>query len=594
MATVAPTRPRAGRNAEIGLLLLALVVGVSAYAIVGLNLSGELPPDLWRHLALLAGMAVVLHLALRWRAPDADPVMLPLVIGLNGLGLAMIARIDVSLESRGLTAGFAGRQLTWTIIGVALAVATIVLLRDHRMLRRFTFSAMVAGLVLLCLPMVPVIGREINGARLWIGVGGMSFQPAELAKILLAVFFAGYFVTRRDGLTLAGTKMLGLRFPRLSDLFPIVLIWAISVGVLVVERDLGTSLLFFGLFVSMLYVATEKVSWIVIGLLLVAVGVVFAYLTFPYVAARFDVWLHALDPEIFNRDPGGSGQLVRGLFGLAAGGLMGTGLGQGHPDLVPYANSDFIVASLGEELGLTGLLAILIMYLVVAQRGLRAAIGVRDGFGKLLAAGFAFVIAFQVFVVVGGVTRLIPLTGLTMPFMAAGGSSLVANWIIVAIMLRVSDAARRPAPSGAGSVVGNETAAIALADLDRHAARTSSPRSLFGWDHVTDAETSSSSAVAHEDDTFASAPTEHIGTRSDLAAIADDRLTQARGDTDLDDGAGMSRARLDGPGGSERGTSERVVGLSRDIPAASGPDRTPTDPEATGVIDPDEERGTSR
>lgn len=252
---------------------------------------------------------------------------------------------------------------------MALAAAVVIFLRDHRSLRRYPFLAMIAGLLLLVLPMAPVIGQTINGARLWIGIGPLSFQPAELAKILLAIFFAGYFVQRRDALTLAGTRMLGMQLPRFADLAPIVVIWVVSVSVLVLERDLGTSLLFFGMFVAMLYVATERVSWIVIGLVLVAVGVVFAYLTFDYVAARFDVWLHALDSEIYNRDPGGSGQLVRGLFGFASGGLMGTGLGQGHPDLVPYANSDFIVASFGEELGLTGLLAILMLYLVLAQRG---------------------------------------------------------------------------------------------------------------------------------------------------------------------------------------------------------------------------------
>lgn len=470
MATVAPTRPRAGRNSELLLLAIALAVGIGAYVIVGLNVDGAIPPGIGWYAGAFSALALVAHLVVRWRAPHADPVILPLVIGLNGLGLAMIFRIDQSLAARELSAGFADRQLMWTVVGVVLALGVLIALRDHRTLRRFPFLSMIVGLVLLLLPMAPVIGQTINGARLWVGFAGLSFQPAEIAKIALAIFFAGYFVNRRDALTLAGSKMLGLQLPRFWDLAPIVVIWLVSVGVLVMERDLGTSLLFFGMFVAMLYVATEKVSWIVIGLLLVAVGVAFAYTTFDYVAARFTVWLNALDPEIFDRDPGGSGQLVRGLFGLAAGGLMGTGLGEGNPALVPYANSDFIVASLGEELGLTGLLAILMVYLVLAARGLRAAIGVRDGFGKLLASGFAFVIAFQVFVVVGGVTRLIPLTGLTMPFLAAGGSSLVANWIIVAILLRISDAARRPTPAGAGGVVGNETAAIALSELTASAA----------------------------------------------------------------------------------------------------------------------------
>ena len=221
--------------------------------------------------------------------------------------------------------------------------------------------------------------------------------------------------------------------------------WAVSIAVLVLERDLGTSLLFFGLFVAVLYVATERVSWIIIGLMMFAGGAVLAAKSFAHVAARFTIWLDAMDPEVYSALPG-SEQLVKGLFGLASGGLFGTGLGHGHPTLVVFSESDFITTSLGEELGLTGLLAILVMYGVVVQRGFRIAVGVRDGFGKLLASGLAFVLVWQVFVVVGGVTRVIPLTGLTMPFLAYGGSSLLANWLIVALLLRISDNARRPTP----------------------------------------------------------------------------------------------------------------------------------------------------
>jgi cell division protein FtsW (lipid II flippase) len=329
---------------------------------------------------------------------------------------------------------------------MVLAAVVIGALRDHRTLRRYTYTAMVVGLGLIMLPLAPVVGREINGARIWVHVGPASLQPAEIAKIVLAVFFAGYLVTTRDTLALAGPRFLGLQLPRIRDLGPILLAWLVSLGVLVLQRDLGTSLLFFGLFVGMLYLATERISWVVIGAGLFIGGAAVVATVFAHVGARFDVWLHALDTEMFNANPG-SGQLVRGLFGMASGGLFGTGLGQGRPDLVPYAESDFIVASLGEELGLTGLLAILVLYLVLAQRGLRTAIGARDGFGKLFAGGMAFVVAFQCFVVVGGVTRLIPLTGLTMPFLAYGGSSLLANWIIAALLLRISDSARRPAPS---------------------------------------------------------------------------------------------------------------------------------------------------
>ncbi len=450
MATVAPHRVRPGRTGELGLLAIALVIGVGAYAQVGLATSGTVPVGILGYSVGLVGLAVGLHLVLRWRAPYADPVILPVVVALNGIGLAMIYRIDLAED-----ADFAGRQLGWTAVGVVLAAAVLVLLRDHRTLRRYTYTAMVVGLGLLVLPLVPGLGATINGAQIWIRVAGYSFQPAELGKIALAVFFAGYLVTNRDTLALAGPRVLGLQLPRVRDLGPILLAWVVSLGVLVFERDLGTSLLFFGLFVGMLYLATERLSWVVIGLLLFVGGAVLAAQVFGHVAARFDAWLNAFDNDVFNAAVGGSGQLVRGLYGLASGGLFGTGLGRGRPDLVPYAESDFIVASVGEELGLTGLLAILVLYLVLAQRGMRTAIGVRDGFGKLFAGGMAFVVAFQCFVVVGGVTRLIPLTGLTMPFLAYGGSSLLANWIIAALLLRISDSARRPAPA-AGAVPDDE------------------------------------------------------------------------------------------------------------------------------------------
>lgn len=446
MATVTPHPVRRGRAVELGLLALALALGVGAYALVGLATAGSLPADIVGYGAGLVALSVGMHVVLRWRAPWADPVILPTVVALNGIGLAMIYRIDIAYDERDKFAGFAERQLAWTAISMVLAAAVLVILRDHRTLRRYTYTAMVAGLALLVLPLAPVIGRTINGAQIWIRVGPASFQPAELAKIVLAVFFAGYLVTNRDTLALAGPKVLGLQLPRPRDLGPILAAWLVSLGVLVFQRDLGTSLLFFGLFVGMLYLATERISWVVIGAGLFVGGAAVVARMFAHVGARFDVWLHAFDTDVFNADPG-SGQLVRGLFGMASGGLFGTGLGQGRPDLVPYAESDFIVASLGEELGLTGLLAILVLYLVLVQRGLRTAIGVRDGFGKLLAGGLSFVVAFQCFVVVGGVTRIIPLTGLTMPFLAYGGSSLLANWVIAVLLLRISDGARRPAPA---------------------------------------------------------------------------------------------------------------------------------------------------
>lgn len=445
MATVQPHRVRPGRGIELGLLALALVLGIAAYALVGIGVTGELPADVVGYGVGMTVIGLGLHAVLRWRAPYADPVIMPAAVALNGIGLAMIYRIDLARAARENYSPFATRQLAWTAVAVVLACAVIVLLRDHRTLRRYTYTAMIVGLVLIVLPLVPGLGAEINGASIWMRIGPFSLQPAELAKIALAIFFAGYLVTNRDTLALAGPRVLGLQLPRIRDLGPILVVWAASLAILVLERDLGTSLLFFGLFVAMLYIATERLSWVIIGLVLFVGGAGVIATTFPHVGARFDVWLHALDNDVFQQDPGGSGQLVRGLFGLASGGLFGTGWGSGRPQLVPYAESDFIVASLGEELGLTGLLAILMIYLVFTERGLRTAIGVRDGFGKLLAGGLAFVVAFQCFVVVGGITRIIPLTGLTTPFLAYGGSSLLANWIIAALLLRISDDARRPA-----------------------------------------------------------------------------------------------------------------------------------------------------
>lgn len=441
MAVVRQQSARSGRWPELGLLAVAVALVLLGYVQVALNTTEALPTDLLQRGGLFAGFALVAHLVVRWRAPYADPVILPVVILLNGIGLTMIHRLDIAEGTAGVD-----RQLMWTALGIALALLVVLLVRDHRALRGLTYTSMVVGIVLLLLPMVPGLGRTINGARIWIGVGPFSFQPAEMAKIALAVFFAGYLVANRDNLALAGPRFLGMHLPRPRDLGPILIAWGVGMAVLVVQRDLGTAVLFFGMFVALMYLATERISWVVLGALLAVGGAVLAASLFPHVGARVDVWLNALDPEVYQRSPGGSGQLVQGLFGLASGGLMGTGWGLGYPHLVPYAESDFIMASLGEELGLTGLLAILLLYLILVQRGLRASVAVRDGFGKLLAAGLAFTMAVQVFVVVGGVTRLIPLTGLTTPFLAAGGSSLVANWVIVALLLRVSDAGRRPAP----------------------------------------------------------------------------------------------------------------------------------------------------
>jgi len=458
MTIVSRFRPTRGRNVELLLVVAATAIALLAYINVGAATHGEVPSSLLVLGGGFLGIALVFHLVLRWRASYADPILLPIATLLNGLGLVMIHRLDLA-HGRTIASGMAVRQLLWSAIAVALAVAAIIIIRDHRVLRRYTFTVGLLGFVLLVLPLVPGIGKETNGSRIWIGLGPFTFQPGEVAKIILAVFFAGYFVQTRDALSVAGRRILGLTLPRGRDLGPIMVAWMASVGVLVLERDLGSSLLFFGLFVAMLYVATERTSWIVIGLSLFAAGAYTAYLMFSHVQTRVLLWLDTFSPDALKA----SDQLAKGLMGMAAGGMVGTGLGRGRPDITYFAESDFIVPSFGEELGMVGLFALLILYVLVVERGLRTAIGARDGFGKLLAAGLAFSVALQCFVVVGGVTRVIPLTGLTMPFLSQGGSSLLANWVIVAILLRISDHARRPLPDpGPSAIGGAETQVVRL------------------------------------------------------------------------------------------------------------------------------------
>lgn len=450
MATVATLPARSGRLTEFLLLLPALALGLYAYVQVGLAVDGAPPAKLTTYAVGLTVLTIVMHVVVRWRAPYADPVILPIAIALNGIGLAMIARLDAAYQGLGRPSSYATGQLQWTVLGVALCIGVVVVLSDHRSLRRFTYLSLLGGLIMLLLPLLPVVGTTINGSRIWIQVAGFSFQPAEIAKILLAIFFAGYLATQRDNLALAGPKVLGLQLPRLRHFGPIMLAWVVAILVLVLERDLGTSLLFFGLFVAMLYVATERTSWIIIGLSLFLAAVIVAGKLFAHVYARYEIWRDPLSPELYGRSPGGSYQLVQGLFGMAQGGLMGTGWGYGHPELVFAAHSDFIASSLAEELGLTGLIPILLLYLILALRGIKMGLAVKDAFGKLLCGGIAFVVAFQVFVVVGGITRVIPLTGLTLPFLAQGGSSLIANWMIIGLLLRISNGARGPgmAPPG--------------------------------------------------------------------------------------------------------------------------------------------------
>lgn len=452
---IARSRVRTRRGTELFLLFFAVLVSMGAYASVGLARTGELPGGMLAYGLGLGALVGTAHLVVRRFAPYADPILLPAVTLLNGLGLVAIHRLDLETPDASPDAPL---QLMWSAVGVALFVLVLVLVRDHRALQRYTYTAGAAGLVLLAIPaFLPASMSEVNGAKIWIRIAGFSIQPGEFAKFLLMIFFAGYLVAKRDALSLASRRFVGIDLPRGRDMGPLLLAWLASLGVLVLERDLGTSLLFFGIFVAMLYVATERRSWLLMGLILFFSGSWIAYQLFSHVQLRINIWL---DPWI---DPNGDGyQIVQALYGLASGGVLGTGLGQGRPNTVPFAKTDFIVATLGEELGLTGLMALLLVYAVIVQRGLRTAVAARDPFGKLLAAGLSFALALQVFVVVGGVTKLIPLTGLTTPFLSYGGSSLVANWALVALLLRLSDGARRPAPEPSAPADAEETQVVRL------------------------------------------------------------------------------------------------------------------------------------
>jgi cell division protein FtsW (lipid II flippase) len=428
------------RNRNLEALMLIFAVGLNAYELAQIQLSilEVLNNDLFFYWLPPAFLAFVIHMILRRRASEADPMILPIALVLNGLGIAMIYRLDLAETAAGGEELFGARQIGWTVVAMAVAALVIVFVPSHLFLRRYVYLSMFIGIGLLLAPSLPFIGRTINGASLWVAIGPLTFQPGELAKIALTVFFAGYLVTRRESLAIVGRKIIGIRIPRARELGPILVIWGASLLVLVLQRDLGTSLLYFGLFIVLVYVATGRAIYVIVGLTMFITGALVAGRLMDYVAGRFDSWLNPFDPENYDAF-GGSYQLAQGLFGLAHGNLLGTGLGGGVPQLVPLAESDFIIASLGEELGLIGMFAILALYLLFVARGLRIGFNHPDDFSKLLATGLAFVIALQCFIVIGGVTRVVPLTGLTTPLLAAGGSSLLANWIIVGLLLRISD-----------------------------------------------------------------------------------------------------------------------------------------------------------
>lgn len=476
---------RKRRGVEAFMLAFSILLAMGGYLLTQLNRTATLPPEWPYALAALLIIAISLHLVIRWRIPYADPLILPMVMLLNGLGLAMIHRLDLDDVRAHHSAEL---QLTWLFVAVAVCIAVIIWLRDYRVLQRYPYLLFLTGLILLLLPLMPGIGQAKNGARIWIHLGSYSFQPAELAKLVLTIAFASYLVEKREVLALAGARVLGIDLPRPRDLGPILLMWLASLAVLVFQNDLGTSLLFFGLFVVMLYVATEKPSWPILGTVLFLIGAVGAYLFVGHVQTRVSAWL---DPfSNYDRNY----QVIQAQFGIAWGGIFGTGWGLGRPNMTPLAKTDFISAALGEEIGITGLMAIVLIYGIIVARGFRAALGARDPFGKLLASGLSFVFAIQVFAIIGGVTRLLPLTGLTTPFMSQGGSSLVANWVMVGLLLVVTHQVRRPVAAVAtipvASLAGDTTEMIdvsplmtAPAPLPRPAAPLHAERSSWAARH---------------------------------------------------------------------------------------------------------------
>ncbi|THV33927.1 FtsW/RodA/SpoVE family cell cycle protein [Glycomyces buryatensis] len=391
----------------------------------------------------------------RFLAPYADPLLIPIASFITGIGIVFIRRLDRSATTvdplpadAGIFAGQGGRQLMYFIAGVVLLGILLAVVRDHRVLRSYSYILLFTGIFIAALPgFLPYSISGSDGSKNWIRLGGFSIQPSEFAKLMLLIFFAVYLVRKRDMLAVAGPKFLGMQFPRMKDLGPILIVWAASIGLLVLEKDLGTSLLLFGMFLSMLYMATRRASWILIGLTLFMGACIAIYPFMGHLQTRVLIWLDPWNPTYVWPPPEGgpsSYQLVQGLSALNAGGLLGNGPGAGNPNLIPASESDFILAAFGEETGLVGLLGLLLLYAILVERSFKTGIMCRDLFGKLMAGGIAFLIALQLFVVAGGVTGLIPMTGLTTVFMAAGGSSLVASWLMLGLLIRVSNDARKP------------------------------------------------------------------------------------------------------------------------------------------------------
>lgn len=431
---------RSRSNTELRLLVLAVLVVLCAYALVGLSQEGTLPVDIPVYAGTLAALAVGAHLFSRRLARGADPLLLPLAFLLNGLGLAMVRRIDFAYAADDPgTPPLAPAQTVWTVVGLAAFCLTLVALRDTRVLDSYRYLIGACALGLLVLPLVPGLGYSVRGAQLWVRLAGFTVQPAEFAKIGLTVFYASYLAEKRALLSEATSRLGPLLVPPARAFGPVLVAWLASLAVLVLQNDLGLSLLFFGAFVLLLYIATGRWAYPALGALLFTAGGLFAWSTLDVVRLRVAIWL-----DVWSLPDEGY-QLAQSLFALGTGGLLGVGWGQGRPDFIPDVHTDFIFAAFGEEAGLVGTTALLLCYFLIVGRGFATTLRCRDDFETLLGAGLTVLFGLQVFVILGGVTRLIPLTGLTLPFVSYGGSSLVANYVLIALLLRLSANQPRPA-----------------------------------------------------------------------------------------------------------------------------------------------------
>jgi peptidoglycan glycosyltransferase len=425
------------RRTELGLIVLGSVIVGGAYTLATLGRTSSIPANIGPFLGIVLGLFVAAHIATRRYAPGSDGLLLPIAALLNGLGYVFIARLDeASRHPQGLAAAQAG----WTVIGVGAFILTLAFVRRVRDLQRYRYTFLLLGLALLMAPLLPVVGREVNGARIWAKFGPISFQPGEFAKVVLAVFFASYLVEKRELLGMATFPRFRPFLPDLKHLGPVLLAWGFSIVIMTAEKDLGSSLLFFALFMLMVWVATERTAYVAVGGVLFAGGSFMAYKAFNHVNARVQDWLNP-----WAHAAGSGFQVIQSWFAMAWGGVAGTGLGLGNPDRIPVASTDFIFAAIGEELGLLGSAAIIFCYVLLVGCGLRIAVRAEPPFEKLLATGITILLGVQSFIIMAGVTRLLPLTGVTLPFVSYGGSSLVANYVLLALLARISDDTARRA-----------------------------------------------------------------------------------------------------------------------------------------------------